>query len=44
MRVNQAHPPQTLAWVSVLGFVLMLITYFGVNLMGLGLHSYGKIG
>lgn len=44
LRVNGDHRPQTLAWVSVAGFVLMLVTYFGVNLMGLGLHSYGKIG
>jgi cytochrome c-type biogenesis protein CcsB len=33
---------RVLAWVSLASFVLMLITYFGVNLMGLGLHSYGK--
>lgn len=44
LRVNGEHSQRTLAWVSVTGFVLMLITYFGVNLMGLGLHSYGKIG
>jgi len=44
MRVNGEHSYRTLAWVSVTGFILMLITYFGVNLMGLGLHSYGKIG
>jgi cytochrome c-type biogenesis protein CcsB len=44
LRVNGEHRQQTLAWVSVAGFVLMLITYFGVNLMGVGLHSYGKIG
>ncbi|MDX2084373.1 MAG: c-type cytochrome biogenesis protein CcsB [Candidatus Melainabacteria bacterium] len=44
LRVNGEHRPQTLAWVSVAGFVLMLVTYFGVNLMGVGLHSYGKIG
>ena len=44
MRVNGEHHVKTLAWISVAGFVLMLITYFGVNLMGLGLHSYGKIG
>jgi len=44
MRVNGEHSFRTLAWVSVTGFILMLITYFGVNLMGLGLHSYGKIG
>lgn len=44
MRVNGEHSAKTLAWVSVAGFVMMLITYFGVNIMGLGLHSYGKIG
>lgn len=44
LRVNREHTPKTLAWVSVAGFLLMLVTYFGVNLMGVGLHSYGKIG
>jgi cytochrome c-type biogenesis protein CcsB len=44
LRVNGEHSQRTLALVSVSGFILMLITYFGVNLMGLGLHSYGKIG
>jgi cytochrome c-type biogenesis protein CcsB len=44
LRINGEHPPKTLAWVSVIGFILMLITYFGVNLMGVGLHSYGRIG
>lgn len=44
MRVNGEHSQKTLAYVSVIGFVLMLVTYFGVNMMGLGLHSYGKIG
>ncbi|HEY9744952.1 MAG TPA: c-type cytochrome biogenesis protein CcsB [Oculatellaceae cyanobacterium] len=44
MRVNGEHSERTLALVSVVGFILMLLTYFGVNLMGVGLHSYGKIG
>ncbi len=44
MRVNGEHSLRALAWTSVAGFVMMLVTYFGVNLMGLGLHSYGKIG
>ncbi len=44
LRVNGEHKSNTLAWVSVAGFLLMLVTYFGVNLMGMGLHSYGKIG
>jgi cytochrome c-type biogenesis protein CcsB len=43
MRINGDHTPRQLAWVSVGGFVLMLVTYFGVNLLGIGLHSYGKI-
>ena len=44
LRVTQKASGATLAWVSVGGFVMMLVTYFGVNIMGLGLHSYGKIG
>ena len=44
LRVNGEHNPRRLAWVSVAGFGLMLVTYFGVNLLGIGLHSYGKIG
>ncbi|MEM0950645.1 MAG: c-type cytochrome biogenesis protein CcsB [Cyanobacteria bacterium P01_H01_bin.74] len=44
MRVSESYSAKVLAWVSVIGFMLMLITYFGVNLMGVGLHSYGKIG
>ena len=44
LRVNGGHSQRTLAIVSVAGFILMLVTYFGVNLMGVGLHSYGKIG
>jgi cytochrome c-type biogenesis protein CcsB len=44
LRVNGEHNPRRLAWVSVIGFALMMVTYFGVNLLGVGLHSYGKIG
>jgi cytochrome c-type biogenesis protein CcsB len=44
LRVNGEHSAKTLSWVSVIGFALMLLTYFGVNIMGVGLHSYGKIG
>ncbi len=44
LRVTQKVSSTALAWISVGGFVMMLITYFGVNIMGLGLHSYGKIG
>jgi cytochrome c-type biogenesis protein CcsB len=44
LRVNGNHSSRTLAWVSVGCFGLLLLTYFGVNLLGVGLHSYGKIG
>lgn len=44
LRINGEHSENVLAWVSVAGFATMLLTYFGVNLMGVGLHSYGKIG
>ena len=44
LRVNDNKSPKVLAWVSVAGFAIMLLTYFGVNIMGVGLHSYGKIG
>lgn len=44
MRVNGEHTAKTLSMVAIIGFILMLITYFGVNIMGVGLHSYGKIG
>jgi cytochrome c-type biogenesis protein CcsB len=33
---------QRAAWVSVLGFASVLFTYFGVNFLMSGLHSYGK--
>jgi cytochrome c-type biogenesis protein CcsB len=32
--------PLVTAWLSVLGFVVMLWTYFGVNLLLPGLHAY----
>ncbi|HRJ50420.1 MAG TPA: cytochrome c biogenesis protein CcsA, partial [Phycisphaerales bacterium] len=28
------------AWLSILGFVVMIWTYFGVNLLLPGLHAY----
>ena len=30
----------TTAWLSAIGFVVMLFTYFGVNLLLPGLHAY----
>lgn len=32
-----------IAWVSLLGFVAVLFTYFGVNFLLSGLHSYGGL-
>lgn len=44
MRVNGGYSFKTLSWVAIAAYGLMLLTYFGVNMMGVGLHSYGKIG
>jgi ABC-type transport system involved in cytochrome c biogenesis permease subunit len=35
-----AAGPQATAWFNIAGFVLMLWSYFGVNLLFPGLHSY----
>lgn len=44
LRVQGDHSPRTLAWVSVIGFLLILMTFVGVNMWGFGsLHSYGAI-
>jgi cytochrome c-type biogenesis protein CcsB len=37
-----ANNPKLLSWVSLMAFAVLLLTYFGVNLLGVGLHSYGK--
>jgi cytochrome c-type biogenesis protein CcsB len=45
MRINGEHSKKTLALVSIAGFVLMLMTFVGVNVWGFGsLHSYGSVG
>jgi cytochrome c-type biogenesis protein CcsB len=44
MRINGEHSPKTLALVSVGGFLLMLMTFVGVNVWGFGsIHSYGSV-
>lgn len=44
MRIHGEHSQRSLAWVSIAGFLLMLMTFIGVNLWGFGsLHSYGSI-
>ena len=34
--------PVLLSWVSIGAFGILLLTYFGVNVLGVGLHSYGN--
>lgn len=44
MRINGEHSKRALAYVSLAGFLLMLMTFVGVNMWGFGsLHSYGAI-
>lgn len=44
MRINGGHSKRTLAWVAVGGFVLVLLTFVGVNIWGFGsMHSYGSV-
>ncbi|HDZ76765.1 MAG TPA: c-type cytochrome biogenesis protein CcsB, partial [Candidatus Omnitrophica bacterium] len=41
VRFTRGWKGKRAAWVSVLGFLAMLFTYFGVNYLLSGLHSYG---
>nr|YP_010205979.1 cytochrome c biogenesis protein [Agapetes malipoensis]YP_010205983.1 cytochrome c biogenesis protein [Agapetes malipoensis]UAX04324.1 cytochrome c biogenesis protein [Agapetes malipoensis]UAX04328.1 cytochrome c biogenesis protein [Agapetes malipoensis] len=41
-RTNTKGLPGHSAIVASLGFILIWICYFGVNLLGIGLHSYGS--
>lgn len=44
MRINGEHAKKTLALVSMAGFLLMLMTFVGVNMWGFGsIHSYGSV-
>jgi ABC-type transport system involved in cytochrome c biogenesis permease subunit len=31
---------KTIAWLSIAGFIAVMFTYFGVNFVLAGLHSY----
>nr|YP_009406087.1 cytochrome c biogenesis protein [Lobelia stuhlmannii]ASA38519.1 cytochrome c biogenesis protein [Lobelia stuhlmannii] len=42
IRTNKNFPGEISALVAVLGFLIIWICYFGVNLLGIGLHSYGS--
>nr|YP_009568899.1 cytochrome c heme attachment protein [Marcgravia coriacea]QBC67961.1 cytochrome c heme attachment protein [Marcgravia coriacea] len=41
-RTNKNLPSANSAIVAFIGFLLIWICYFGVNLLGIGLHSYGS--
>ena len=40
-RINRGWKGQKLAIVASLGFILVWTCYLGVDLLGIGLHSYG---
>ncbi len=41
-RLRKGWKGQKAAWLSVIGFMAMLFTYFGVNYLLAGLHSYAQ--
>nr|YP_009974815.1 cytochrome c heme attachment protein [Androsace mariae]QNJ33776.1 cytochrome c heme attachment protein [Androsace mariae] len=41
-RTNKKLSPANSAIVASIGFLIIWICYFGVNLLGIGLHSYGS--
>ena len=44
MRTNGEHSKRTLAYISLGGFLLVLMTFVGVNMWGFGsIHSYGAV-
>jgi ABC-type transport system involved in cytochrome c biogenesis permease subunit len=42
LRLNTELSPTKLAWLLILGFGILMLTYIGINLLGVGLHSYGN--
>nr|YP_009435454.1 cytochrome c biogenesis protein [Lobelia puberula]ATG25456.1 cytochrome c biogenesis protein [Lobelia puberula] len=42
IRTNKNFPSEKSALVAAIGFFFIWICYFGVNLLGIGLHSYGS--
>nr|YP_009340547.1 cytochrome c biogenesis protein [Porterella carnosula]APQ40120.1 cytochrome c biogenesis protein [Porterella carnosula] len=42
MRTNKNFPGENSALVAALGFLIIWICYFGINILGIGLHSYGS--
>jgi ABC-type transport system involved in cytochrome c biogenesis permease subunit len=42
LRANTPSKPETLAWLLIVGFAVLMLTYIGINILGVGLHSYGN--
>nr|YP_009565486.1 cytochrome c heme attachment protein [Potentilla indica]ARD03274.1 cytochrome c heme attachment protein [Potentilla indica]QBB08870.1 cytochrome c heme attachment protein [Potentilla indica] len=42
IRTNKNYKTENSAIVASMGFLIIWICYFGVNLLGIGLHSYGS--
>nr|YP_011032146.1 cytochrome c heme attachment protein [Potentilla supina]WRH31382.1 cytochrome c heme attachment protein [Potentilla supina] len=42
IRTNKNYENENSAIVASMGFLIIWICYFGVNLLGIGLHSYGS--
>lgn len=42
IRMNQNWKGKNSAFIASIGFLIIWISYFGINLLGIGLHSYGS--
>jgi cytochrome c-type biogenesis protein CcsB len=42
IRMNQNWKGKNSAFIASIGFLFIWISYFGINLLGIGLHSYGS--
>nr|YP_010033525.1 cytochrome c heme attachment protein [Curculigo orchioides]QOW40563.1 cytochrome c heme attachment protein [Curculigo orchioides] len=42
IRTNKSFQGTSSALVASIGFIIIWICYFGINLLGIGLHSYGS--
>lgn len=42
VRMNQNWKGKNAAFIAFIGFLFIWVCYFGINLLGIGLHSYGS--
>ena len=42
IRITKSFKTENSAIVAAMGFLIIWICYFGVNLLGIGLHNYGS--